>query len=553
MSLEQQLQPWLQKYFIPLLLAGLIINFSAINLTIIEPDGALYASIAKKMALHKDFINLYAVGNDWLDKPHFPFWVTAISFLIFGVNTIAYKLPALLFWLTGLFYTYKFAKTFYSGTVAKTAVLIFVTAQHLIISNNDVRAEPYLTGLIIAATYHFYKAINKPLGIHIIAGSLFTACAIMTKGLFVGVPIFGGIFLHLLIKKQLVLLLQWKWLLAAVLTSIFILPELYTLYVQFDLHPEKVVFGKTGVSGIKFFFWDSQFGRFANTGPIKGKGDYSFFIHTLLWAFLPWPLLMYTGLFTQIKALIKKIALPEYISLGSALFTIILFSLSKFQLPHYTNIIFSFLAVITAVFINQLTIQKQLNIFFVVQAAIATVIFIATIGIALLYRPQYLWLCIILILLLIALSVFLFGKKRPYNILGISIAASIVANVFMNCFFYPSLVKYQAGSQAARHFNNMHLKQQVAMYIPHSYSFDFYLNQQVEYFNLDLIKNITVKQPLIVYADKNNVADIKEAGLQTEEIHSFPYYPITRLKPKFVYYKTRAQQTKQIVLLKVWK
>jgi hypothetical protein len=78
------------------------------------------------------------------------------------------------------------------------------------------------------------------------------------------------------------------------LTVIFTIPEIYALYIQFDLHPEKVVFNKQHVSGIKWFLWDSQFGRFTNDGPITRKqGDVFFFIHTLLWAFAPWCLLFY--------------------------------------------------------------------------------------------------------------------------------------------------------------------------------------------------------------------------------------------------------------------
>jgi hypothetical protein len=72
-----------------------------------------------------------------------------------------------------------------------------------------------------------------------------------------------------------------------VLILLFITPELYSLYTQFDIHPEKVVFGRTNVSGLKFFFWDSQFGRFFNTGPIKGNGEPTFFLHTTLWPFYP--------------------------------------------------------------------------------------------------------------------------------------------------------------------------------------------------------------------------------------------------------------------------
>src|ERR1051325_645922 len=136
------------------------------------------------MVLRNNYWELYFQGNDWLDKPHFPFWITAFFFKLFGIHTWSYKLPGVLFVLMGAGYTYLFTRRFYSKTVALWSVLILLTAEHIIISNNDVRAEPYLTGLIIASIYHFYKAQqNKWFG-QIVAGSLFAAMAIMTKGMF---------------------------------------------------------------------------------------------------------------------------------------------------------------------------------------------------------------------------------------------------------------------------------------------------------------------------------------------------------------------------------
>lgn len=73
---------------------------------------------------------------------------------------------------------------------------------------------------------------------------------------------------------------------SGIILLIFISPELICLYIQFDSHPEKIVFGNTHVSGIRFFFWDSQFGRFFNTGPIKGKGD-PFFLYAHVIVGLP--------------------------------------------------------------------------------------------------------------------------------------------------------------------------------------------------------------------------------------------------------------------------
>jgi 4-amino-4-deoxy-L-arabinose transferase-like glycosyltransferase len=43
-------------------------------------DSVVYALLAKHMVLHKDWFSLVYQGTDWLDKPHFPFWMVAISF-----------------------------------------------------------------------------------------------------------------------------------------------------------------------------------------------------------------------------------------------------------------------------------------------------------------------------------------------------------------------------------------------------------------------------------------------------------------------------------------
>src|SRR6476620_7128306 len=107
-----------------LLLLIVLVNATGLFSSIIEPDGALYAYIAKQMAQHNDFINLYN-NTDWLDKPHFPFWITAISFKIFGITSFAYKLPSFLFWLIGIYYLYQLGKAIYNKQTAMIAVLIY--------------------------------------------------------------------------------------------------------------------------------------------------------------------------------------------------------------------------------------------------------------------------------------------------------------------------------------------------------------------------------------------------------------------------------------------
>src|ERR1700752_2965574 len=119
--------------------------------------------------------------------------------------------------LMGAWYTFLFAKSLYNKEVSLWSVLVLLTAQHIVISNYDVRAEPYLTGLVIASVYHLYKAHVENNFWQLIAGCLFSACAVMTKGMFALIPIGGAIAGHLLITRQWVQLCNWRWLVAAVL------------------------------------------------------------------------------------------------------------------------------------------------------------------------------------------------------------------------------------------------------------------------------------------------------------------------------------------------
>src|ERR1700744_4584959 len=96
---------------------AVVVNFSGLSVLIIGPDGTLYATIAKTMVLRHDYVNLYDQAAVGWDKPHFPFWITALSFNLFGITTWAYKLPGILFMMMGAWYTYLFAKSLYNKEI----------------------------------------------------------------------------------------------------------------------------------------------------------------------------------------------------------------------------------------------------------------------------------------------------------------------------------------------------------------------------------------------------------------------------------------------------
>src|SRR5215211_3719632 len=129
----------IQRYFPLLVFLGIILNATGLFNDVLEPDGTLYATIAKHMALHNDWINLIGSNHDWLDKPHLPFWITAVSYKIFGINAFAYKFPSFIIWLLGLRFTYLLAKELYTITIAQVAVLVSIIALHAVLANFEVR------------------------------------------------------------------------------------------------------------------------------------------------------------------------------------------------------------------------------------------------------------------------------------------------------------------------------------------------------------------------------------------------------------------------------
>jgi 4-amino-4-deoxy-L-arabinose transferase-like glycosyltransferase len=541
-------RPWLV-----VLLLAVAINIAGIATDFFTNDPALYGLIARNMVQNHNYVDLVYRGKDWLDKPHFPFWMVALSFRALGFTTIAYKLPGLLFYFMSVFYTYKLAKKFYGFDTAIMAMLILLTAQHAIMSNTDVRAEPYIMGLLMGSVYHFYKLKEKFSIADLLLASVFAACAVMTKGIYLLIPIGFAIIGDYLFKKDFKGLLQWRWLMAIVLVAIFILPEIYTLYVQFDLHPEKVVFNHTGVSGIRWFLWDSQFGRFNNTGYIiRPDRDFFFFLHTLLWAFAPWAFLLYYSLFISIKKVIKGVALPEYVTLCGALPMLVIFSISQFQLPFYTNILFPFFAVITAVFVKQAFVDVKSKLFSITQYIICVVLFIL---IMLLLLNFALPLPLIRYFTATAGFIGVFigfvyrktAKKHAAFLLSCGVA--VLVNIYLITEAYRILLYYKGEVNAAYYINdhvNPDKKATATFEVPDS--FEFYTKRPVSFVNLDSAMTAANKNAVVLVED-TLMAHLVKRHIPFKLVRKFDNYPNENITKQFLFKEDRPKTLNHYFLI----
>lgn len=238
-----------------------------------------------------------------------------------------------------------------------------------------IKAEAFLTGTITAACYYWLRFDAQGRLKYLLLGAAFSAMSVMTKGIFTLITIASGLVVVWLLLGQWRKLLLPKWWLAAGLSLLMTAPEVLSLYLQFDRHPEKLVFGQNQVSGVRFFLWDSQFGRFFNSGPIKNQGGNPwYFVHVFLWAFLPWVAVFVAAVANGVRGYGARPpdAKAKFLFLTGTFFvTFALFSATEFQLDYYTVILFPFANVLCAHYVMGALQQRRSRLFFASHVVVA--------------------------------------------------------------------------------------------------------------------------------------------------------------------------------------
>lgn len=381
----------LSKYLPWLIVLTVCVNALAMLSPVIDSGDAItYATIAQQMARSHDWIRLMLDGKDWLDKPHFPFWVTALSFQLGGVSALTYILPGFLFHLLGAYYTYRLARLLYDGPTGLVAVLVYVSAFNLMDSGVEIKAEAYLRAQILAACYYWWRYDRQFRVRDLLLGALFTGMAMMTKGLFVLITISSGFLCLWAYRGQWLRWCRAKWFAALALSLLATAPELIALHIQFDLHPGGGVL-PAGTSAFRFFFWDSQFGRFFNTGPIQNHGGYPlFFVLVFLYGFLPWTFVALAAVRTQAGR--WRASAPaereSFVFLGSLfLCSFVMFSATKFQMSYYIDILLPFAAILCARYLGTSTVGRPL---LRAQMGVVVLLTVLTLGIGVYVRTPLL-------------------------------------------------------------------------------------------------------------------------------------------------------------------
>jgi 4-amino-4-deoxy-L-arabinose transferase-like glycosyltransferase len=253
------------KFLLVLIVGVFILRSFTLEMTdLIDPTESRYASVAAHMVTSGDWVvpmlNLPAGVEPYLGKPPLHFWLTAISYKLFGQEEWTSRLPSLIAAMFIVGAVVRFGRAAWNLETGLLAGLVTISTPFLFMFSGGSVTDVTLTACIswgVVSAYLLLATSNlkdKKLNGYLLAVSV--ALGFLTKGP-VAIALTGlPIILFLIFKRDIAKLREIPWLSSALIflaitSPWFILSEL------------------RNPGFLKYFFWNENIARYL----IKDYGD----------------------------------------------------------------------------------------------------------------------------------------------------------------------------------------------------------------------------------------------------------------------------------------
>ncbi len=328
------------------LLYGLFLGMRPLT----PPDEGRYAEIPREMVMTHDYVTPHLNGVIYFEKPALFYWLQVASIKSFGLHEWSLRLINALMGGLGCLLTYFFTRKLYNRRTALLAGMLLSTSLLYAFLSRfitlDITTTTFLTGsllcFLLGNQYPQGRARRSCMwGMYALA-----ALTVLTKGL-IGI-IFPGmiIFAWLLVTKQ------WRRLPSYSLFSGALLLLVITA-------PWHLLVGLKNPGFFKFYFYDQHFLRYFT--EYAGRDKPFWFLPIILFlGWFPWMGFMVTALKRQL--VIFKNASSHLTEVFLFLWPLLIFLfywMSHSQLSPYLLPVFPPLAILTAIYLNNVWEQKN--------------------------------------------------------------------------------------------------------------------------------------------------------------------------------------------------
>ncbi|TNF25708.1 MAG: hypothetical protein EP314_06450 [Bacteroidetes bacterium] len=508
------------------------------NLDVMEVDAAQYASISLEMFKSGEFLEVYDRNEDYLDKPPLLFWLSAISFWVFGVGNWQYKLPSILFSLLGIFSTYKLGGRLYSQQVGRYASWIHGSSLAMMMINNDIKTDTILVASIVFSIWMLVSFLETEEWKFLFGASVGMAAAMLTKGPIGLMMPALAIGAHVVFKRQWRHLFKWHWMLLILLVGTMLVPMCLGLYTQH------------GSEGIRFYFWTQSFGRITGESHWQNDTTPLYFTHVFLWSFLPWTFLAIAAIAKELTLLPRKMTEQkgELFLIGGICLVWIGLSLSRFKLPHYIFVVYPLIAILTAKHLQNISSSIRWSRAQLILSILCLMVLIVLLPYCF---PDGGWWVSLLLVVILVIAILAFLKTDSIQRITLpSFMISIGIGLGLNLHFYPQLLRFQANAQLGKWVKtNLESDQNFVGFATGGRALDFYAGGIVPWME-DVSSTISVIAPgTIIYADTDRFEELTRNGRPPLRTMEFEDFQVQRLNAEFLNPRTREKALRKKYLL----
>jgi 4-amino-4-deoxy-L-arabinose transferase-like glycosyltransferase len=494
---------------------------------LMEHDATQYATIAMQMIRDGSWLQVFWRDVSYLDKPPLVFWTSSVSYMLFGVNHFAYRLPSYLVLLLGVYSTFRLARQFYGMPESVLAALVLITSQGIFLISHDVRTDTMLMGWVTFSLWQFSEFFDRRKWPAFFWAFTGVGLAMLTKGplgLMIPILSFGP---YILLRKKWKDMIQPYYLLGLAWVVVVLSPMLVGLWQQH------------GFEGIGFYFWKQSFGRITGENVWRDDSGPLFFVHSFAWAFLPWTLPAIFGIYLMTVKVLRRPAANDSFILWGAILVFVAMSFATYKLPHYIFVVFPLFAIMAAMGIMGIS---RMNLRMWIWGQWLTLFLISS-GMIFLTIVDFSVVSLFVLLAsvsVITLSVRYLKSTSDWGVHRVFVFSYVVivgANAMLHLDFYPKLLQYQSGSVAGSLVKQQGVSEEnVCFFVQHSPSFDFYAQMTPPYYRTlsQLDSVLRQREKITVFTNETGYNMLTDAGYTISELKQFREFKATKLSFQFI-------------------
>lgn len=256
------------------LLAAAFALFCAVSVRPIVHSEARYVESAREMVANGDWVVPHLSFVPYFEKPILTYWLAVLSQLVFGMGSVAVRLPSILACVAMVWTTFEFGRRLRGNAFGLGAAALLASSAFLQEIGTGIMTDPPFSAFLAFAWYAFWRHDREPQSRWIWAFWTSLGLAFMTKGPLGPALVGSTVFFYLLLSGRLRDLVRMRFVRGTALLVLLNLPWSYLVWQRDPRFLE--------------FFYVRQNLRAFESGEINHPGPpwyYLYFLPALMYPF----------------------------------------------------------------------------------------------------------------------------------------------------------------------------------------------------------------------------------------------------------------------------